>query len=121
MAPTPARRSCNGLSARPGAFRENKSRNIYEKWFLDIFSGLRPRLQGLGSAIVPVAVGRVSRPTSSPIPSCGFFLGLAALKEKAGRNVFGGTPNTACGTHALPKNRLSRSYLRKTLREPQKL
>jgi hypothetical protein len=32
-----------------------------------------------------------------------FFFGLAPLKKKAGRNVFGGTPNTARETHALPK------------------
>jgi hypothetical protein len=37
-----------------------------------------------------------------PIPSLLFF-GLAPLKKKAGRNVFGGTPNTARETHALPK------------------
>jgi diaminohydroxyphosphoribosylaminopyrimidine deaminase/5-amino-6-(5-phosphoribosylamino)uracil reductase len=37
-----------------------------------------------------------------PIPSL-FFFGLAAPKQKADRNVFGGTPNTARETHALPK------------------
>jgi hypothetical protein len=36
------------------------------------------------------------------VESSGFILGLAALEEKCGRNVFGGTPNTASGTRALP-------------------
>jgi hypothetical protein len=57
----------------------------------------------LGSATGPVAVGRVSRPTSLPIRSHGLFFALPASEEKAGRNVFGGTPNTACETHALPE------------------
>ena len=65
--------------------------------------------QGLGSATVSVAVGRVPRPTSSPIPSPAFFFGLAAYPEKARRNVFGGTPNTASGTHALPEITFARS------------
>ena len=59
-------------------------------------------MEDLGSATVPVAVGRVSRPTSLPIRSRGLFFALAAFKKQAGRNVFGGTPNTACETHALP-------------------
>ena len=76
----------------------------------------RTRLRGLGSAIVPIAVGRVSRPTPALIPSSGFIPGLAVLQEKAGRNVFGGTPNTACGTHALPGTALSRPDPLKTLK-----
>ena len=35
------------------------------------------------SATVPIAVGRVSRPTPALIPSSGFIPGLAALQEKA--------------------------------------
>jgi hypothetical protein len=46
-----------------------------------------------GSASVSLAVGCVPRPTFSRILSRG---------SKGGRNVFGGTPNTATGTVTLP-------------------
>jgi hypothetical protein len=48
------------------------------------------------------------------VESSGFILGLAALEEKPGRNVFGGTPNTASGTHALPGIVYARSVPLKT-------
>ena len=45
---------------------------------------------GLGSAVVPIAVGRVSRPTSSRIRSYGFSLGFArAQKGQAGKCLAG--------------------------------
>jgi hypothetical protein len=69
----------------------------------------RPRRQGSGSANVPLAVGRVSRPATALVLSHGWFFGLAAFKEKTGRNVFGGTPNTARETHALPECPVARS------------
>ena len=47
------------------------------------------KLQGLGSAIVPIAVGRVSRPTPSPIDSCEFLLGLAAKRRQSGMCLAG--------------------------------
>ena len=74
------------------------------------------RLQGSGSATVPVAVRRVPRPTSSPILSHELSFGLAAFKEKAVRSVSGGKPNTACETHALPGNALARPNPLKTSR-----
>ena len=61
---------------------------MQKKGFLDVFSGSDP-----GSASVPLAVGCVPRPTSLQAPS---------QESRAGRNVFGGTPNTATGTVALP-------------------
>jgi hypothetical protein len=78
----------------------------------------RTGLQEMGSAIVPIAVGRVSRPTLLPIRSCGFLTGLAALGENACRNVFGGTPNTACETHALPGIAPARSDPPRTSKNP---
>jgi len=39
----------------------------------------------------------------------GLSFGRAAFKEKPGRNVLGGTPNTACETHALPESAVARS------------
>ena len=48
---------------------------------------------GPGSANVSLAVGCVPRPTASRVLSRG---------SKGGRNVFGGTPNTASETVALP-------------------
>jgi hypothetical protein len=61
----------------------------------------------MGSAIVPVAAGRVSRPASRLIAFQRFFFGgvawrAVAFKKQGGRDVFGGTPNTAGGTPALP-------------------
>jgi hypothetical protein len=56
--------------------------------FLGVFSGSGP-----GSASVSLAVGGVPLPTASRFLSRG---------SKGGRNVFGGTPNTATGTVALP-------------------
>ena len=76
----------------------------------------RRRVKGLGSATVPVAMGRVSRPTSAPIPSHGFIFGWVALKERPSRNVFGGTPNTSCETHALPESAAASLDLLKTSR-----
>jgi hypothetical protein len=44
-------------------------------------------------------------------------LAVAAFKKKAGRNVFGGTPNTARETHALPEIAVVAAvYDRRTLR-----
>src|ERR1039458_212088 len=61
------------------------------------------RLDGSGSASVPLAVGRVSRPTSWLVRSGGVSFGFAASHEKTGGNGFGGTPNPASGTLALPR------------------
>ena len=65
-----------------------------------------------GARIVPIAVGRVSRPTSSPVLSRG---------SKGGRNVFGGTPNTATGTVALPILTVFWSDSPDNVEEPQAL
>ena len=54
-----------------------------------------------GSANVPLAVGRVSRPTASPM-----LFRIGGIQNAEGRNVFGGTPNTAVETTALPKKAL---------------
>jgi hypothetical protein len=32
-------------------------------------------------------------------------------REEAGSDVFGGTPNTACGTHALPEKLIEEALL----------
>src|ERR1035441_1291132 len=82
----------------------------------------RPKTARIGERerfIAPerLAVGRVSRPTSSTSPSHGLIFGLAACQEKADRNVFGGTPNTARGTHALPEIAVARSEERRVGKE----
>lgn len=61
----------------------------------------------LGSGGAPVAARCVSRPASWLIPCHRFFFGwmarrAVAFKKQEGRDVFGGTPNTAGGTPALP-------------------
>jgi hypothetical protein len=82
---------------------------------------LAPRTepQGLGSATVPVAAGRVSRPASWLVAFHRFFFGsvawrAVAFKKHGGKDVFGGTPNTAGETPALPGIAIARADPLKT-------
>jgi hypothetical protein len=77
-------------------------------WFLDVFSGPL-RCKFLGSATVPVAVGRVSRPTFLRIHR-EHLPARWPISTANRKTVFGETPNTARETHALPKTATSSAF-----------
>ena len=77
------------------------------KGYSTLLMAPRKELQCLGSATVPVAAGRVSRPAPwlfalhrNPDGRMERF--ASAFRKQGERNVFGETPNTAGGTPALP-------------------
>jgi len=71
-----------------------------------------------GSAIVPIAVGRVPRPTPCPIGSCGLFPGSTAKRRQAGMCLAGRQTRRAGRTRS-PEIVVARSEPLKTSRNQE--